>query len=123
MKDSASEDSEADDWGEFWNDEKDAPFWYSHEKRVTTFSDPHGREFEGKRINVFVHTPLDVLYCSALQAMVHTDFVQITSKNILSKFFYFFIFLFFYFFIFYFSISKSEFNWKKVQSKMATKFR
>ena len=123
LKDSASEDSEADDWGEFWNDEKDAPFWYSHEKRVTTCSDPHGREFEGKRINVFVHTPLDVLYCSTLQAMVHTDFVQITSKNILSKFFYFFIFLFFYFFIFYFSISKSEFNWKKVQSKMATKFR
>ena len=46
LKDSASESDEADDWHEFWNDEKDAPFWYSHEHRVTTFHDPAGRNFE-----------------------------------------------------------------------------
>ena len=46
LKDSASESDEAEDWNEFWNDEKDAPFWYSHEHRVTTFHDPMGREFE-----------------------------------------------------------------------------
>jgi hypothetical protein len=56
LKDSASESDEADDWNEFWNDEKDAPFWYSDDHRVTTFHNPYEREFElslvGKKCKV-----------------------------------------------------------------------
>ena len=56
LKDSASEDEEAEEWTQFWNDEKDAPFWYSEVqdpperggcvRRQTTFQDPYGRDFE-----------------------------------------------------------------------------
>ena len=56
LKDSASEDEEAEEWTQFWNEEKDVPFWYSELKdppekggsvrRQTTFHDPYGRDFE-----------------------------------------------------------------------------
>eukprot|EP00946_MAST-07B_sp_MAST-7B-sp1_P003236 g3236.t1 len=56
LKDSASEDEEAEEWTQFWNEEKDVPFWYSEVqdpperggcvRRQTTFHDPYGRDFE-----------------------------------------------------------------------------